>query len=74
MNDLVSKVGDIALGSLLREVDLVLILHDAKIIDKDVVAKRWRDTADRADLELSDSVREFLRISATGLEAARSQN
>jgi hypothetical protein len=68
MNAVNNAHADLAMATLLRELDVILLLHDAGVLDKKIIAERWRVTASRTDLNITETVRKILTMSAAGLD------
>lgn len=60
-------VVSVSLAGILAYMELAFALHDAKLLDRNVLADRIDALAKREDLQLDDSLRVMLRHYAEGL-------
>lgn len=71
--DIGKTIADLHMADTLTTIDFILALHDAKIIDKSIIAERWLKLAERDDLEMNDVVRKLIKLQAQGLQASGSE-
>lgn len=65
--ELSKKLVDFNMAHTLLWMELVLALHDEKILLKPIMADRLLRLSQRTDIEMSDSARRFIALNAEGL-------
>lgn len=70
MQPLNESIRDLHVADALMNIELILALHDAKIINKKTISDRWRKLAQREDLHMNDVIRNLIELTAQALDEA----
>ena len=66
-----SLIAELATAQTIALNEVVMALHQAKLLDKSVVSQRWRAAAEQEDKSLTPAMRKFLELTAGLLDGVQ---